>query len=148
MKRISMIVAIALTLTPLTNVSSQTPNANSRTPQSSGRDMRPKGRVLINKLPAGAQGVTLKNGAVRLKPGYKFVKQDNGAVTVARIRGGGGLGIGGTWNCDCTTGLGAGQGTCSVTVAGIIITCLKGTCNARCELTTTIEGLKTGVIMY
>jgi hypothetical protein len=147
MKRLSMIVTIALTLTPLMNVSSQTPNANSRTPQSRGQAKRPKGRVLVNKLPAGAQGVTVRNGAVRLKPGHKFVEQGDGTIAVARI-GGGGLGVGGTWKCTCKRIAGQAQGTCDATIVSDLLVCNKNTCNGNCELTVTVTGLTKGVIRF
>ena len=147
MKRLSMIVAIALTLTPLTNASGRTPNANSRTPQSRGQAKRLKGRVLVNKLPAGAQGVTIRNGAVRLKPGHKFVKQEDGTIAVARLKGGE-AGVGGTWKCTCTKADGQASGDCLVTIEAHLLICTTNTCNGKCELGVTIKGLKTAVVRF
>ena len=146
MRRI--IVVITLALASLISASGQTP-------RSRGQAVRPKGKALVNKLPVKAQGVTLKKGTVRLKPGYKFVKQEDGSVTVARIRGGGGggLGIGGSWDCGCISiGVPGGdppEGRCSAQIAaGGVLFCNKGTCNGGCELEITIDRVKTGVIMY
>ena len=139
----SIIIVIILTFTSLICASSQTP-------RSSGQSARPKGRVLVNKLPAGVRGVTLKNGTVRLKPGYKAVKEKDGTVTVSRIAGGSGRGlsIAGTWSCDCSSSGGAGTGTCSALINGSLILCLNGTCTGSCQLSTTVNGLNQGIIMY
>jgi hypothetical protein len=63
------------------------------------------GKPLVKRLPAQIKGVELVGGTVRAKSGYQLVKQPNGSVTVARMAGGGGggPGIGGTWNCDCSS---------------------------------------------
>lgn len=79
MRHISMVL-IALILTLSTGASGQTPNSNGR---------KPAPKALVRKLPSGTEGVQLKGNSVRAKPGYKFVKQPNGTVTVARISGGG-----------------------------------------------------------
>ena len=143
MRRTIISFVCALALTPLLFVSGQTPNANSRMAQSDNQAAKPKARTLVNKLPAGAQGVTLKNNAVRLKPGYKFVKQDDGTIAVARIRGGG-LGVGGTWNCSCWSGTGG----CEAYIVGDTISCLKKDCTGSCQLSIVIKDVKTGVVMY
>jgi hypothetical protein len=65
--------------------------------------------VLVKRLPDGVEGVELKNGAVRLRPGYKYVKQSDGTIGVALIAGGGagGSNTGGSWTCECVGGRGA-----------------------------------------
>src|SRR5438128_696903 len=97
MKQTSMIMlgAVAVVLTMFGCVSSRPPSV--QTPK--------VGKALVRSLPARIQGVELAGNTVRVKPGYQWVKQPNGTVTVARMGGGGGgLGVGGTWSCDCTTG--------------------------------------------
>ena len=142
MRRI-FIIAVTLAFISLICVSGQTPNANTQRPQLSGKVERPKGKVLVNKLPSGSQGVSIKNGAVKLKPGYKFVKQENGTVSVARIKGGG-AGVGGTWDCSCWSGTGG----CEAYILADTISCLKSDCTGSCKLSIVIKGAKTGVIMY
>lgn len=104
----------------------------------------PKTRVLVKRLPPKAKGVTLKNGEVRLKRGYKFVKQADGAISVEKI-GGGETGMTGKWRCDCDTWSGAG--TCIITSNDFMLTCLQGTCG-ECNLTMEIEGVSTPIIKY
>jgi hypothetical protein len=106
----------------------------------------PKGKMLVEKLPEGAQGVLLEKGVVKAKPGYKFVKKDN-QVTVMRIGGGiGGPGIGGSWDCNC----GSGGGGCEVNSDDNVIHCRKaGTeCTDKCQLSITIKRLKTQILQY
>src|SRR5438067_8537484 len=108
MRQISVIMlAIASVLAMFACVSNQTPTSAA-----------PKvGKPLVKRLPAKIEGVELVGGTVRVKSGFKWVKQPNGTVTVARMAGGGGgLGVGGSWSCDCT---GGGTGSCtSVTTQG------------------------------
>ena len=103
------------------------------------------GKPLVKRLPAKLEGVELVGGTVRAKSGYKFVKQVNGTVTVARMTGGGGgLGIGGTWNCDCQTTSG---GTCTAFIKSGVLVCLPGTCST-CDLTIETTGLRQAIIAY
>ena len=108
------------------------------------------GKPLVKRLPAGIQGVELVGGMVRVKPGYQWVKQPNGTVTVARMAGGGGVGpgVGGTWTCECTNG---GTGTCTAVVTNGSLSCYKGstaTCTGKCELSVGTTGLTTGIFIY
>jgi|SRR5207248_1639596 len=141
MKRISAIImaGTSAALMMLGCVSNQAPTTAA-----------PKvGKPLVKRLPAKIEGVELVGGTVRVKSGFKWVKQPNGTVTVARMAGGGGgLGVGGSWSCDCT---GGGTGSCtSVTTQGSL-SCYKGsaaTCTGRCELTVSTTGLRTGIFIY
>src|SRR5437762_12661222 len=83
------------------------------------------GKVLVKSLTKGIEGVELAGGKVKVKSGYKFVKQSNGTVTVAKMAGGGGggVGVGGTWDCRC--GGIAKTGTCSSGITGGYIVCWK-----------------------
>ena len=85
--------------------------------------------------------------SVRAKSGYKFVKQPNGSVAVARMAGG--PGVGGTWSCDCEGPAGGpGTGDCTAQISTGGLTCLAGTCNGSCNLTVTTPGLRKAIIMY
>jgi hypothetical protein len=148
MKRPYLIIAVTLTLALLNSVSSQTPDANSLTPQSSSQAARPKGKVLVKRLPGGLEGVELKNGAVRTKPGYNFVKQDDGTVTVAGKKAGGGGGSGGTFKCSCRTKPGGNPGGCKPEVYNNTLVCEKTACKGSCKLTVVINSATTGVVMY
>ena len=136
MRRISVIIlAIASVLTMIACVSNQAPTT-------------PKvGKPLVKRLPAKVQGVELVGGTVRAKSGYKFVKQPNGSVAVARMAGG--PGVGGTWSCDCEGPAGGpGTGDCTAQISTGGLTCLAGTCNGSCNLTVTTPGLRKAIIMY
>jgi hypothetical protein len=103
------------------------------------------GKPLVKHLPAKIEGVELVGGTVKVKSGYKFVKQPNGTVTVARIAGGGGgLGVGGSWECSCT------NGECGSQTIGGTLTCTKGTCKGPCVLVVTTDPgkKKLGIIAY
>jgi hypothetical protein len=78
----------------------------------------------VKRLPAGVEGVELIGSIVRAKSGYKFVKQPNNTVTVARMAGRGrGAGVAGIWSCKCVQHHGrlAGLnplGACPVEISG------------------------------
>ena len=98
----------------------------------------PKGKILVERLPEGVEGVELKDGMVRLKSGYKFVKGKGNTVSVARIRGGGDLNARGTWSCHCSDD----SGGCSIFQTPSSLYCETGGCTGACELkTTTNEGV-------
>ena len=104
------------------------------------------GKALVRSLPSGIQGVELVGNTVRVKPGFKWVKQPNGTVTVARIAGGTRFGEGGTWSCDCTTGPYRG---CQAEIKENSLQCAPsgGDC-LSCKLTTTKSGVRTHIIAY
>jgi hypothetical protein len=141
MKRISVIILLTIASVLImfaACVSNQAP----------GTGVPTAGKPLVKRLPAGVEGVELGGGTVRLRPGYQFVKQTNGTITVARMSG---LGVGGSWSCDCygPPGGPAGKGNCGSTVSGGTLQCTKGTCNGSCELTvTTKPGKATAIIAY
>jgi hypothetical protein len=145
MRRINIVLVLTLMLTSLICASSQTPKTNSRIPQSNSQAVKPKGKTLVKRLPAGLEGVELKDNTVRARPGYKFVKQANGSVTVARIKGGGNN-VGGSWNCDCWSGTGG----CEAYILGDTLSCMKSKdgCTGSCKLSIVVKGKATGVVMY
>src|SRR5260370_39307413 len=98
-------LAIACVCAMCSCVSNQTPTSAPPT----------VGKPLVKRLPAKIEGVELVGGMVRVKPGFQWVKQPNGTVTVAMMGGGGGgLGVGGSWNCECS---GAGvTGSCTAVI--------------------------------
>ena len=135
LRRTSVIVAaaVAVILTIFGCVSNQPPSAQA-----------PKaGKPLVKSLPAGIQGVELVDGIVRVKPGYQWVKQPNGTVTVARM-GGGGLGASGVWDCTCIYG----GGNCIISVTTSFLRCQSFTCESFCWLTVTTIGVRTPIIAY
>ena len=133
MKRISIIVmAIVFTLMAIGYVESKPMEAAAPT----------TGRALVKKLPAGVEGVELTSNAVRLKSGFKFVRKSSNTVAVARMSGGG-LGVSGTFSCACAPG-----GQCSATTSGGSLYCTPTKCKGGCTLTTTIGGIKQGVLAY
>jgi hypothetical protein len=141
MKRIIAISAFAIALTMLGLAFSQSPNATTSKPD----------KVLVKSLPKGIQGLELVGATVKLKSGYKFVKHVNGTVTVDLMRGGGGgLNVGGTWNCNCKSGSGAG-GTCTVKTDDSSISCINmgtDTCPGVCKLIVTTNVFSGGVVAY
>ena len=108
-------------------------------PQSSGQAAAPKGTLLVKELPSGVEGVELKNGALRLKPGFAFEKKPRHQFAVARISGGQGVTSGG---CGCE------GGTCDPVLKGGIIVCEGNDCTGTCGLALTVHGLNTKIIAF
>jgi hypothetical protein len=102
-----------------------------------------KGKALVKRLPDGVEGVELKDGAVHLKDGYKFVKQGNGKVTVARINGNNATG---TWACRCTGD--THSGSCEEGIESASLFCNSGTCTGTCKLSVVVKTVATAVFAY
>jgi len=133
MKRTSVIMAaaVAMTLAIFGCVSSQPPSVQA-----------PKaGKALVKSLPAQIEGVELLGGTVRVKPGFQWVQQPDGTVTVVRMAGG--AGIGGTWRCDCTTG----PYSCAAEISDRSLRCVSRDC-LSCTLIITTDGLRSPIIAY
>lgn len=137
------ITAIVLTLMMSVVASGQTNRAKVKNHTS-----QRGGKALVKKLPTGLQGVQLSGNKVRVKPGYKFVKQADGSVTVSRIKSGsgGGTGLDGKWSCNCGGPL--TTGSCDTITASNSLSCTKGTCTGTCTLTITTTKGAVGVVMY
>jgi hypothetical protein len=101
------------------------------------------GKALVTKLPAGIQGVEMVGNTVRVKSGFNWVKHPNGTWTVARMGGGGGLGVGGTWSCDCTTG----ANSCDGETSDGTLKCVSRDC-LSCKLTVKKDGRRYAIIAY
>lgn len=155
MRRIGVLAAITLVLAMALYAQNQTPRTKSSGPQAGGatnQRAKVKGRVLVKKLPAGA-GAVIKNGMVQLKPGYKFVKESGGKVSIyldnAPTLGGS---VGGTFTCTCLQS-GPGGNGCSIVTSSSSqsIYCTKSDknpCNGECTLTVTVNGSTQSVIAY
>lgn len=113
---------------------------NSSTRSTSAR----KGKVLVKRLPDGAEGVELKEGALRIRDGYKFVKNPNGTVTVARMNDG--QGVGGSWSCTCDD---KGGGDCEAVISGGSISCkvVPFSCNS-CSMSVVVSKVRTSIMRY
>lgn len=152
MKRYSMVLAAAMALSAfaLGFQTTQSQQPGTRRDVTSGAATpaiteTPKGRVLVEKLPEGVEGVVLEKGVVKAKPGYKFVKKGNG-VMVRKAGSGGGMGIGGSWNCTCS----AGGGGCETSYDENAIMCRKAgsECSDKCLLSVVVKGLKAQILQY
>jgi hypothetical protein len=99
-----------------------------------------KGKILVKQLPAGVEGVELKDGALRLKSGFTFVKKPRHRFALVRISNGQGATTGG---CGCT------GGTCEpkVNSSGIIV-CEGSNCTGSCGLALTVRGISTRIIEF
>jgi len=140
MRRVNMTVIVALILGLLTNAHSQTPKSKNHKPESRAETATAKRTVLVKQLPASVEGVSLKDGQVKLKPGYKFVKEPNNTITVARMNG---AGIGGTWKCECSD-----KGACGVSISpNTGLDCLTESCTGSCTLKVTVGDKATAVLM-
>ena len=135
MKRTSMVVILVLGVVAAFACKGTTPQ---QTQTSSA------GTVLVKELPAGVEGLELREGALRLQDGYEFVKGPGGTFTVSRINvptnptpptGGG---------CGCS---GAAEG-CQPVLKGGIIVCEGGCGTGTCGLALTAGGVKTDIIKW
>jgi hypothetical protein len=111
-----------------------------QTSQSSGSIGAPKGTLLVKQLPADVQGVELKNGMLRLKPGFVFEKKPKHQFVVALTTGGGGSTTSG--GCGCT------GGTCDPVNRGGIIVCEGSNCTGKCGLALTLHGVRTRIMEF
>jgi hypothetical protein len=149
MRRIHLVTVVVLILIALIVAFSQTPRS---TTQSRAQPAKPKGKVLVQRLPDGVEGVVLdkKTAALKLKSGYQFVKQENGSIGVAaRMAGGGPGNIVFTGTCNCLPPKGqTASGECTASIIEESLTCQKGSCSGDCKLAVTVGGKSTGLIIY
>ena len=106
---------------------------------------RPEGRLLVERLPAGVEGLELVDGKLRMKAGYEFVSLPNGAFAVVTVphppvppvpTGG----------CKCSP---LGLGVCRSTIVGGIIGCKPNpVCVGSCIATLRLAGTETKVIAF
>ncbi len=150
MKRIHFVAVVALILSALIIAYGQLPRPGTQADQTAtqSRPSQPvkAKKVLVKELPKKLEGIALVNGTFKLQPGYKFVPQPNGTVTVALQAAGGG--VSGSFDCFCDT---EGGGSCSATTVGGTISCGKSKttpCSGGCILRTTIGGNKTRLAIY
>lgn len=147
MRRIHFIPLVTLTLSTLILAYGLSPQTTSRRGQAAtGQSQLAKAKkVLVKELPEGMEGIALENGRFKLMPGYKFVPQPNGTVTVALQAGG--RPVSGSYDCSCS----GGSGTCSVLADSTGISCFKDkkdTCSKECKMTGTIRGSKTVLAIF
>ena len=86
MRHINIVTAVALIFSLMILSYSQSPQPQSRTGETSSQAANAKGKALVKRLPADLEGVELKDGGLRVKPGYKFMTAHDGIVLVARLK--------------------------------------------------------------
>jgi len=136
-----------MTLFAVATIALVLPVVYGKATQTERRSEPPKGKVLVRQLPAGAEGMELKDGVVRLQAGYKFVKRAGNKIGVEKMAGGGAPQAGGSWICDCS----GGGGGCTTLTDGTYLFCNKAKengCKESCVLTITTDGVRKGVILY
>lgn len=126
MKRFSLLMLATLAAAGLLALYSYTARVN-LLPQTSAQTTKSKRTVLVKKLPDSVEGVELAGDMVRLKAGYKFVKEPDNTVTVARMKSSTKMG-GGKWTCACSK-----DGECLVSVSSSL-DCLNNGCKGTCDL--------------
>ena len=138
MRRINLLILVAM-VTALTIV------AHGQGRRTGSQTKPVKGEVLVDKLPDGVEGVEIKDGMLKPKPGYKFVKKNN-TVSVARIRGGDLSALRGTYSCSCSA-----EGGCSTFQTPSSLYCDvadENPCKGACELRTTTKDESIAIIRY
>src|SRR5437867_3803320 len=109
MRRIQIVTLVALIFAALIFAYSQTPQSTIRPAQTATdakRDQVVKAKkVLVTKLPKGVRGLELKDGQLRLMPGYKFEKKNSNTIAVVLKNGSVALKNGSPGNinfhCEC-----------------------------------------------
>jgi hypothetical protein len=132
MKRTSMVVILVLGVVVAVACKGTTPQTQTSS----------TGTVLVKELPAGVEGVELRDGALRLKDGYDFVKGPGGTFTVSRIQVPSSPATGG--GCGCS----GAAGGCEPVLKGGIIVCEGGCGTGSCGLALTAGGVKTDIIKW
>jgi hypothetical protein len=141
MKPIMIILALVLAVFASGHTPAPAPAANAQMSQPQQQSETTKGTNLVERLPRSVHGVMLQEGALRVKPGFKFVKKGHGRFAIARRSNGGTVGLGG---CGCK-----GGGDCQPKYTGGIITCQPVvSCSGSCTLALTIGGVRTDIIRY
>jgi hypothetical protein len=130
---------LALFLLPVLLLACAQTRKQAQTSQAAEQSKLPRGTVVVKQLPAGVKGVELREGFLRLKDGYNFVKQPKHRFAVARMSDGRNVLSGG---CGCT------GGTCDPVLKGGIIVCQGSNCTGTCGLALTIAGVETKIITY
>lgn len=99
----------------------------------------PKGTLVVQALPMGVEGLELKDGYLKVKPGYKYEPKGQNGFVIARMDNGRGVATGG---CGCS------DGVCGPKFdpSGIIV-CDKQAC-VSCGLALTVGGTRTTIIRY
>lgn len=150
MKRMHLVTVVVLILITLIFAYSQSPLPSPQREQTATqigqRKPEKAKKVLVKELPKTLEGIVLENGHFKLKPGYKFLPQPNGTVTVGLQAGGGG--VSGSFDCFCSK---EGGGSCSATTVGGTISCSKSKttpCSDECILRTTIGGNRTRLAIF
>jgi hypothetical protein len=104
-----------------------------------------KPTLLVSKLPAGAEGVELAEGGLRILKGYEFIRDSDSTFVIARMTERtrtGGTGTGG--GCGCK----GGTGGCVPANQGGIIVCQADSSCTNCGLALTIGGVSTMIFRY
>src|SRR5262249_25634986 len=154
MKRISrlfislVVVSFALAILVFAQKQTQKPPGGKLDPHSgdSGNQeiAKKKGKNLVKKLPDGVEGVTLEDGYIKLKPGYKFVKGKNDKVSVNLMKGSG-PSLDGMLGCGCYFPDG---GSCKVNIYDDILICSSQSACTYCRLQLMVGSSKTSIIAY
>jgi hypothetical protein len=97
--------------------------------------------AVVDRLPAGAEGMELAKGGLRVMKGYKFVKETDSTFVIARINDGHHVASGG---CGCKLGVGCNP---VLTPDGIIV-CQASIVCFDCGLALTGGGTRTLVYQY
>jgi hypothetical protein len=98
-----------------------------------------QGQALVAQLPDGAEGLELRDGALRVKDGYTFEQQPGSTFKITRTADGTTVTSGG---CGC----GSGSGQCDPVMKDGIIVC-EGTCT-DCGLAVTIGEVRTEIMRF
>jgi hypothetical protein len=102
----------------------------------------PRTELLVKELPAGVEGLELRDGAIWLKEGYTFEPQPDGTFIIGLRDGSGGGGTGG--GCGCKSG----GGKCEPVLEGGIAVCKGDSACTKCGLALTVGGVTTEVMLF
>jgi hypothetical protein len=142
-----VLIVITLVVTYRQSPSQSTQTRAKSVPSGQLQQVKPR-KILVKELPKDLEGITLKNGVFKLKPGYKFVPQPDGSVVVALQAGPHSLG--GRFMCVCESS-GATSGVCAVLTDKSTLTCGKlkdNPCSGECKLTVLTTGARTALAIF
>jgi hypothetical protein len=101
--RALLLVVLSLFIAACAKKSTPSSQATGSSTSPASADTATRAQAVVDKLPAGVEGVELAENGLRVMKGYQFVKETDSTFTIARMNDGKHVANGG---CGCKLGVG------------------------------------------